>query len=332
MGSKLPPLDWHSFLTQWELRPVWDLAILVALAAYLWGLCGAHRQGVRTVHPARVVSFLSGLTLLALTLNSSVDAYAPVLFWMHMIEHLMLIMVIPACLVVGHPLTAVVAGQRPGRREHLQALLVTRPAALVTRPIFGFGFYAGVVVATHLTSFMDQMMLHAWLTSGEQALYLVAGYLFLLPLLGNEPIRWHPPHMFRILMMVIGMIPDTVVGIVLLQTNNNLFPLMLSDSNRPLGAPDPVHDLNIGGGLMWALGDGLMMTFAVGLVVALITHPQRADLLGGWLENVRRQTLSATLGGDPDDGRSIADSGDLDNDDATLAAYNRMLQRVHVDG
>lgn len=326
MDSSLPPLGWHSLLTQWELRPGWDLAILAVLAAYVAGLRAARRTGARAVHPVRVASFVGGLVLLAVTLSSSVGIDASTVFWIHMIEHLILIMVVPALLVLGHPLTVLVASQQCRRRDRVQALLVSRPVAFVTHPLFGFTFYAGVIVATHLTSFMDQMMVHMRLVAGEQVLYLVAGYLFLLPLLGEEPIRWHPPLTFRILMMVIGMIPDTIVGIVLLQTTDDLFPLMLGGGHRPGWAPDPVHDLNIGGGLMWSLGDGLMMTFAVGLVVALIARPERPNLLGEWLEGVRRETFRAHVG--DDGGGSYVD---LDSDDEALAAYNRMLGRFADD-
>ena len=109
MGSMLPPLGWHSFLTQWDLRPLWDLAIVLVLAAYVVGLVRARRHGDRPVHPVRVASFVGGLALLGLTLNSGVDVYGSMIFWVHMIEHLLLIMVVPALLVLGHPLTVLVA-------------------------------------------------------------------------------------------------------------------------------------------------------------------------------------------------------------------------------
>ncbi len=327
MDSMLPPLGWHSLLTQWAFRPGWDLVLLVVLLAYLGGLVLARRHGDRAVPPVRVASFLTGWAILVLTLNSGVEVYASLVFWMHMVQHLLLIMVVPALLVLGHPLTVLVAATRPERRARVKGFLTSAPVAFVTHPLIGFATYAAVIVGTHLTSFMDQMMSHAWLTSGEQVLYLGSGYLFLLPLLGGEPIRWQPPQLFRIFLLVIGMVPDTVVGIVLLQSDQNLFPRMLSD--RPSWTPEAVHDINISGGLMWALGDGLMMLFAVGLVVALISRPGRTDLLGGWLEGVRRETMKTHVGEADDDPRAIGTDDDVDEDEAVLEAYNRMLGRMN---
>lgn len=333
MGAGLPPLDWHSFLTQWQVRPGWTVVLLAALVTYLLALRAARRRGEDPVGPVRAATFVAGVVLLAVTVSSSIALYAELVFWMHMVEHLLLIMVVPALLVLGHPLT-VLAAADPGDR--VVRVLHSRPVALLTRPLVGFVVYGVVIVATHLTSFMDRMMVHTSLSTGEQVLYLLGGYLFLLPLLGDEPIRWHPPQLFRILMMVIGMIPDTVVGIVLLQTGRDLFPVMLGAADRPSWAPEAVHDVNIGGGLMWALGDGLMMTFAVGLVVALLARPGRTDLLGGWLEGVRRSTMQAHVAtgrpaaspGGPG-GAVIGPDTDLDEDDAALAAYNEMLARMN---
>ena len=208
----------------------------------------------------------------------------------------------------------------------MRRILTTGPVALITHPAVGFGFYTAVIVATHLTSFMDQMMSHAWLASTEQVLYLASGYLFLLPLLGDEPIRWKPPMLLRIFLLVIGMVPDTVVGIVLLQTETNLFPGMLGD--RPAWAPDAVHDINIGGGIMWAGGDGLMMFLAVGLVIALLVSSERGDLLGSYLEGVRRETLRDHVDRADGDSSTLGESVDVDADDEALAAYNRMLGRL----
>ncbi|HET7387453.1 MAG TPA: cytochrome c oxidase assembly protein [Nocardioidaceae bacterium] len=324
----LPPLTWSSFWASWGFRPVWDLLILVALVCYLLGLRAAARRGTLSVHPARVASFVAGLVLLAFTLNSAIDVYAMAVFWDHMIEHLLLIMVVPALLVVGLPLTVWRDALTGRARTRLESVLESRPVAVLTHPIVGLGIYSLVIVATHLTSFMDQMAMHPWLMYVEQVLYLVAGYLFLLPLLGREPIRWRLPYLFRIALILVGMTPDTVVGIVLMQTQSDPFPMMFS--MHPAWAPAPLHDLEIGGAMMWAFGDMLMMFFGFGVIAAFIADPHRDRMLGPWLERVRAGTLSANVVKGLDDSASpgFAEDADVDEDEEVLAAYNRMLGRL----
>ena len=97
MSSMLPPLTWEALLHIWEWRPVWDAVIVLLLVAYMSGFVAARRPGRAGdgagVHPARVGSFVAGSAVLFVILNSAVDVNAAALFWDHMVEHLLLIMV-----------------------------------------------------------------------------------------------------------------------------------------------------------------------------------------------------------------------------------------------
>jgi len=327
MHMELPRLTWSVFFSSWEFRPLWTAFVVAAAAAYLYGTVVVRRRGEVRFSPLRTAAFLSGLLVLLVSVSSAIETYSHVLFWDHMVQHLLLIMVVPALLVVGHPWTLAHHATSGSARLAVNGLLGSRPFALLTHPLVGLALYTLVIVGTHLTSFMDQMATRMWLHDAEQILYLVSGYLFLLPLLGNEPIRWRLPPLVRMVVLFIAMAPDTVVGIVLLQTNSEMFPTLAS--HRPGWAPDSVHDLNIGGGIMWAFGDGLMMLFILAVMVAYVTNPNRDATAGNWLEGVRRRTMAhhvSTGAGQPTD---LEDSVDIDDDEASLAAYNQMLQRMN---
>ncbi len=47
------------------------------------------------------------------------------------------------------------------------------------------------------------------------ALYLVTGYLYFLPVIDAEPIRWRPTLLGRFLLLLATMPVDTLVGVVL---------------------------------------------------------------------------------------------------------------------
>jgi putative copper resistance protein D len=131
--------------------------------------------------------------------------------------------------------------------------------------------------------------------------------------------------------LIAAMIPDTIVGIVLLQTDTVPFPVMMG--MHPAWAPDPLSDVQTAGGLMWAGGDGLMMTIAVGLMVSVITSPaRRARLLGDWLEGARRSALLAHVRAGGAEAPVDDAEHPLDADGAAaLAAYNQMLARMNGD-
>jgi cytochrome c oxidase assembly factor CtaG len=317
------PLTWSSFFTTWRLEPGWLLVCVLFAGSYV--------TAWRATQPSarapgwRLGAFLLGCLLLWVTVASAVGTYAMSVFWMHMVLHLTLIMVVPAALVLGHPLTVLVnvrRGAGPCRRLRVAR---SRPTGLLTHPLTGLVVYSATIIGTHLTRIMDQMPRHAWLMTGEQVLYVVAGSMFLLPLLGEEPVRYRPPYLLRLAVLVAAMVPDTIVGIVLLQSNVDPFPDMMA--RHPAWAPPALNDIQIGGGLMWAAGDGLMMCIAVGLMISvLVSREKQQHLLGSWLERARQSAVTSSPG--------LSESGDklsvvpeVDSEDSRQA-YNQMLAQL----
>lgn len=324
MPSQLPPLGWHAFFHTWQLPLGWWALCLVVAAVYLVALRRAVRRGGMPVHPVRVAAFLSGLAVLLWCLSSAIDAYSMALFWVHMIEHLTLITVVPALVVLGHPLTVLRAAGGERWQRGFDRVVKRGPGAVVTSPVVGLVVYAVVIFYTHLTPFMDSMAAHPWLMTVEQAAYLASGWMLLVGTIGEEPIRWQTSYLMRLVILVQSMIPDTLVGIVLLQTPRIPFPRYME--MRPGWATSGLHDLEIGGSLMWAGGDGLMMTLAVGVVVTLISGRTRSRLLGPWLEGARTNTFAEHVGRT---GAALPPGqATIDDDDAALDAYNDMLRRM----
>ena len=271
-----------------------------------------------------MAAYFVGLAVLVFTVSSAFDAYSMALFWVHMIEHLLLIMVVPALLVLGHPITLLRSALGPRRVDRV---LLSWPISVFLHPIVGFAVYAVVLVGTHLTDFMDQMIIHPWLMGGERVAYVVTGYIFMLSLIGNEPIRWRLPLLARLLLIFLAMAPDTIVGIVLMQSNDP-FPVMMA--LRPHWAPPAQQDVVTAGGIMWVGGDGLMMIVGLTTVAAITFRRDRQAILGGWLEGTRRAVLAGQIRNDgADDSPVVPDTVDVDDDQAVLDAYNRMLARLN---
>ena len=84
--------------------------MVLAAAAYL---VAARR--VPAWKPGRTAAFLGGLVVVLIATCSGIEAYGHVLEWIHMIEHLLLIMVAPVLLAIGSPLQLVAEALPPGR-------------------------------------------------------------------------------------------------------------------------------------------------------------------------------------------------------------------------
>ena len=323
----LPAFGWQAVLTQWEFAPVVTAAVLAVGALYLWGAWRVRRR-----HPARpwpwwrTGMFLAGLAVVVIATQSGIGAYDDVLFWDHMIQHLLLIMVAPPLLVVGEPFTLLLHASRNPLHSWAKRVIRSRVVSFLTWPPFGLVAYIVTIVGTHLTSLTGVILRDPLLHDAEHVLYLVVGYLFFLPLLGREPIRWRISYPIRILVLFLAMPIDTFTGLVLGYATSGTYTVGL----RPPGALGPVQDVHWGGAIMWIAGDAIM--FALMLLVLLAWSRERRASWGmsGWLEAARKSRFDEVVApGGPAVART--GRGGID-DDEHLAAYNAYLARLHGTG
>lgn len=90
--------------TQWNWEP-WLLACIgITTVPYLIGMwrMGREQRG-RILGSWRALSFLAGIAVLLMALDSPLDEVADDLFSAHMLQHMLLLLVIPPLLVAGRP-------------------------------------------------------------------------------------------------------------------------------------------------------------------------------------------------------------------------------------
>lgn len=314
--SPLRPLFGSALVTAWQLDAIAVAVLVVAGAAYLTGvaLLPVHSPGLRWP-VRRTVAFFAGLAVCAFATCGSVAVYDQVLFSAHMAGHLCLIMVAPALLVGGQPLTLLLAASPPARRARLERIAQGRVVSVLTAPPVALATYALVLVGTHLTGLMNTIMRNTWAGQLEHLVFLVVGYQFFVLIIGNEPIRWRLSSPVRWLLLAVGMAVDTFTGIVLMQGTN---PVHLMPSALQV---DALSDTRTGGAIMWFGGDGIMAVIMVALVVGWLRNAERAPAEQGWLAQARGATFAAHTGA------GVRDTVD-DEDDAARDAYNEWLARL----
>jgi putative membrane protein len=304
----LPMLTLGALLSHWQFQLTPTVVALVALVVY--GQAARQVAALGQVWPRRrTVAWTVGWLLFAVTTQCGIDVYGQQLFWVHMVEHLLLIMGVPLLLVLGTPvrLWQTARPREQPRRSILDWL---------TNPAVGLLLYTTTIVGTHLTNFMNVEMDHTSLAAVEQLLYVVIGTLFFLPLIGNEPLRWRLDAPTKAFVLVLAMPVDTFTGVVLSQASHYPWPAMAA--MHPVWAPSLLADLHGGGAVMWIGGDAIMVAIAG---AALVGWARRGHLdvgAGRWLESIRAdrlaETTSSTAGSDSDD---------------QLAAYNDYLARIN---
>jgi cytochrome c oxidase assembly factor CtaG len=253
----LPPLRGSEFVsTKFDFVPV--AMILIALALYLWGV---HRNNV--LHPrhpwpiGKTVAWVGALLTTAVAIFSFVGVYDGELFWDHMVQHLLLIMVAAPLFAIASPLE--LAWRSTTGTAHLVVTEALRSpvAKFFGHPAVAFVLYAVFIPISHLTSWYNLTLLHQSLHDAEHLAFLIVGYLFWRQIFGNDPncYRLHPALQFFYLFLAIPI--DTFTGLSLAVATKELFPAYLA-THRAWG-PSYVVDLHAGGSIMWVVGDTLML-------------------------------------------------------------------------
>ncbi len=315
----LPPFGWQAIFTQWQLAPVVTASVAVAAGLYLWGVVRVARRHPARPWPAwRALRFLAGLAVIVLATQSGIGSYDDVLYWDHMVQHVLLVMVAPPLLIFGQPVTLLLHTSRNPLHAMVRRAVRSPVVAFLTWPVFGAAAYIAAVAGAHLTPLANLVQNDPAAHNAEHVLFLFIGYLFFLPLLGQEPIRWRLSYPVRLVVLFLIMPVDTFTGLIL--GYGHLGTPGLPTGPRPAWADGAVADLHAGGAVMWVAGDGIMFVLMMIVFAMWATDPRASSRNRGWLEAVRRTEVAP---GAP------AGTGDIDNDDAPLAAYNAYLSQLN---
>jgi putative copper resistance protein D len=311
------PPAWGAPLGPYLSVSLIDGAAVLAAAAYFVLAARCARTTGRRWPRHRSVCWVFAVGVIGVCVTGPVADYAEALFWVHMVQHLLLIMVAPLLLIVARPgalLTALGRRGCDGPGGQIGAGRVRRRA---TGPVVGLPLYMAAVVLTHLTGFQQLSATHPPIRDLELGLYLVSGILYLGPALGPRRPGRSLPYLLRFLLLGVGMGADTLVGLVLMLTSRPLVPAY--SAGRDWG-PAALADQQIAGAVMWFGGDLLMMLLMIAVAVRWGRATGDEQGLGSWLEGARRRSL---LGGVADGDTGV--ETDVDSDERAWAAYNAAL-------
>jgi cytochrome c oxidase assembly factor CtaG len=256
VADEVPPDIWHNLgSTTIALTPC--LLVFGAMALYLLGVWRWNRRSPETPWSwRRTAAFMSGTLVTFVAIQLFVGVYDDVLFYDHMIQHLMLIMVAAPLYTMGAPLE-LLHGATTGRTHQIVTrLLASKLAEAIGHPITGFALYAFLIPVAHLTSLYNFTLANDPAHDSEHLAFLVIGYLFWRPVVAIEPSR-HPLHpAVRLLYLALAVPVDTFTGVALTAASHEMFPYYRTFS-RSWG-PSLLADLHTGGAIMWVGGDFLM--------------------------------------------------------------------------
>jgi cytochrome c oxidase assembly factor CtaG len=254
-----------SYLTDhWSLDPF----IIVVAVLVIWHEIGLARLARRS-RPERTrerrrrsLAFYGGLAVLLLTVCSPIDYWADGYFFVHMVQHLLLMFAAPTLVVAGAPWQPLLDGLpgRAGQAVTRGALRGTwsRPlravGAFALRPWVSVTLFSAVMILWHVPALFDlarsNQAVHIWLMHGS---FFAAGVLFWVQFIPSPPFRRR--------------MPDVSQAVALAGTNLVMWVLAMSMSlftqvswysvyaHVPGVSLPPFADQQIGAAILWVCGD-----------------------------------------------------------------------------
>jgi putative membrane protein len=219
------------------------LLVAAGLAA-AWLTAWARRGATPPLGQA--AAFTAGLVALLGALNGPVhDLAEAARFSAHMVQHLLLTLVVPPCLLAGTP--AFIMDALLGallRRPWMEAL-----ARRATHPVPALGLYAATLVAVHLpVPFNAALESHGWHIAEHIALIATATLAW-WPVLA--PSRRLPAlhYAAQLLYLFAFGMPMTVVAAMITGAEHVLYPFYAAAA--PAAGLDALAEQRLGGVVMW---------------------------------------------------------------------------------
>lgn len=282
IGAFEPSMDatlW-TVLTLWNWRPEALFVLGLLGGTYVIGWQRLHRRGSsRNAGNGHLVLYLTGLALLGLALLSPLDTLAPRLFFIHMIQHVLLTMLAPPLLLLANPFPVMLWGM-PQSLRHGIGHLLTRQAPL--RQVFWALTLLPVTWLIHVVTLWGwhhpaayQAALQYDLVHDlEHLAFFSTGLLFWWPIVNPAPrLHGHIAYGWRILYVFLAAGQNTLLAALLSLTERVLYPYYLG-MPRLWGLP-AVDDQAIGGAIMWIVGGMMYLITILVLVASFLNEEER---------------------------------------------------------
>jgi putative membrane protein len=260
----------QNILTAWSSNPLPSLILFFAAYLYVNGLS----KGPRPSHPVtgwQQASFFAGLFAIFLALQSPIDPLSDHLFSIHQLQHVLLRMIGPPLVLAGAPLTPMLRGLPLWALQGIVRPTVRNPTArhaydLFTNPVVTITMSLGFLYLWQVPFLHNVAVRNDYIHEVMHFTMLFSGFLFWWVVIDPSPHRSRLHHGLRVLYLGLIVLPNTLLGAGITFNGGLIYDAYL-DFPQPLGL-DPLIDQQLGGLVLWVMGD-MMSIIAAGVVMVM---------------------------------------------------------------
>ncbi|MFW6070742.1 MAG: cytochrome c oxidase assembly protein [bacterium] len=265
-------------LQSWEWRVEIIIPLLLAGVIYFRGwrrLRHVGRRPSRLANGWRLAAYWSALLLVALALMSPIDVLASQFFFMHMIQHLMLIMLAAPLLMLADPMPFLLwglpTGARRGVGRFLSRLLHRKSSSrrylrAATGPGVVWMAFVFFLLGWHDPGAYDAALRNDFIHDVEHFTFFAPAVLYWWHVVGAAPhIHKRFSRAAQILYVIAAIPPNMLTGIAIAFAGQPIYTYYLGVP-RVWGI-DVLGDQTLGGVIMWVPGS-MMYIMAILILTA----------------------------------------------------------------
>ena len=262
----------RQIFADWSL-PIWlTTSIVLTAGIYLRGWLAIRRTRPTQFTGLRLTSFFAGLTVLWLAIGSPMDGFADALLSAHMVEHLLLMSVVPPLLLFGLPVVPLLRGLPAVATSFILGPAIRSPALrrfrhwLIT-PLVAWLLMNACFLGWHVTAAYDFALEHEDWHDVEHLCFLGSSILFWWVLIQPWPTKARALTWGLIFYLVSADVVNTMLSAFLAFCDRPVYVFYLHQPN-PFGV-SPLQDQVLGAVIMWVLGSLAFLLPAMVIAVRL---------------------------------------------------------------
>jgi putative membrane protein len=258
----------------WTWPPFIIIPLLLTAGFYA---LGAIRMLRRTSHRKPfvwpILSFALAWVSLVVALDSPLHELGEQLFWVHMTQHEILMLISAPLLVLGRPMIAFLWALPPAWRETAARLgrvrTVRKGWAFISAPLAAWLASALALWIWHVPRLFDQTLRSDWIHAAQHTTFLVTGLAFWWPVVNRAPALGYGGGVVYVFTTILH---TSVLGALL------TFAPRAWYSSYVMTAPawhlSALEDQQIGGLIMWIPAGTLLLIVALVLLVKWMNESQ----------------------------------------------------------
>jgi len=268
----------RDIFSDWQL-PVWlTLSIIITALVYVRGWLAIRKTRPEKFTDLRLASFLSGLGVLWLAVGSPMDGFADALLSAHMIEHLLLMSVVPPLLLFGLPVVPLLRGLPVGIRRSILGPLIRisslrRLMHWLVTPMVAWLAMNLTFLGWHVPGAYDFALEHENWHAVEHLCFLGTSILFWWCILRPWPSETKQRNWGILIYLVSADVVNTLLSAFLAFCDRPVYRFYLDHPN-PFQV-SPLEDQVLGAVVMWVLGSLAFLVPAMVITLHLVGVGQR---------------------------------------------------------